>query len=666
MTETEFGKERSAAVGGPPAARAIGASSSGVSLRAVVAAFVLVVMVSLVGLFVEIVWGRVERFGAGVPAPAPVIVLFLLAAAGGSPYLRRSGFTRRELLAIHAMVLTGGCLLTAGVLFWMLPKTIAYYYGSRVNPTWELFFPYVPAWFAPTESQAVTGFFEGHMSVPWSDWTAPLAAWLSFMVALFVCTLCLLALLQRQWVTHERLAFPLAQIPLEMVREPADRNAERSGRLTSAPLFWTGVGASFLLNALNTLSLRVSSVPALPLGPLIILQPQQVGPLAGIGEVHLVLWPWLIAIAYLIPTDLSFSAWFFWLVRIAVTIVGIAAGVTPAVGTEDLYGSDFPAPYFQGGGAVFALGLWAFWIARSHLSRIARGLLRPGPLDDTREPVPYRLAVVGLILSFAWLVGFCVVAGCRVWFGVAFMAWIVGYYVVWARLRAEAGIGFIGFPLEIEYAARGLLGMGRFRPAELVTLISARWTTFAGGGETFEVSAGNVLETFKIADAAGIRARALTLALLGVFLFSLVLGTATLMMVFYHYGYFSLAAADRTQAMIDGGRIFYDLVEPGQPDANAAVAMLAGAVVAITLGILRLRFWWWPLHPLGYIAANSWGMKYNCMPFFLGWACKSLVTRYGGLRLYRQTIPLAIGCVVGDLLNRGLWVLIAVATHGRA
>ncbi len=430
--------------------------------------------------------------------------------------------------------------------------------------------------------------------------------------------------------------------------------------------FWTGLGLSFLLNALNELSGRIPSIPTIPLGPLLIRQQQPTGPWAGVGDVYVVLWPWLIAVAYLIPVDLSFSAWFFWLIRIAVTVAGIAAGVTPVTSTSNLYGSDFPAPFSQGGGAVFALGLWALWVARSHLSRIARGLLRLGPLDDTREPVPYRLAVVGLIVSSAWLVGFCVVAGCHIWFGVAFIASIVGYYVVWARLRAEAGIGFIGFPLEIEHAMRGLLGMGGFRPAELVTLISARWTTFAGGGETFEVSAGNVLETFKIADAANIEARALTRALFGVFLISLVLGTCALMTAFYHYGYLNFGAADRNQTMTDGGRIFFDLVEPGQPDANAAAAMLAGAAVAMTLGILRLRLWWWPLHPLGYIAANSWGMTYNSMPFFLGWACKSLVTRYGGLRLYRQTIPLAIGCVVGDLLNRGLWVLIAVATHGSA
>ncbi len=53
------------------------------------------------------------------------------------------------------------------------------------------------------------------------------------------------------------------------------------------------------------------------------------------------------------------------------------------------------------------------------------------------------------------------------------------------------------------------------------------------------------------------------------------------------------------------------------------------------------------------------------MPFFLGWAFKSIVIRYGGLKLYRATVPLAIGLIVGDMLNSGLWSVIALVTRGK-
>jgi len=41
------------------------------------------------------------------------------------------------------------------------------------------------------------------------------------------------------------------------------------------------------------------------------------------------------------------------------------------------------------------------------------------------------------------------------------------------------------------------------------------------------------------------------------------------------------------------------------------------------------------------------------------------VVRYGGLRLYRQTVPLAVGLIVGDILNRSIWIVVTLATHGR-
>ena len=97
---------------------------------------------------------------------------------------------------------------------------------------------------------------------------------------------------------------------------------------------------------------------------------------------------------------------------------------------------------------------------------------------------------------------------------------------------------------------------------------------------------------------------------------------------------------------------------------NGLIAILAGGAFAIFLGLMRLRFWWWPFHPVGYMAAMCWGLHWYYMPFFIGWAAKTLVIRYGGLRLYRQTVLLAIGLIVGDLLNSGVWAVVALATGG--
>lgn len=80
--------------------------------------------------------------------------------------------------------------------------------------------------------------------------------------------------------------------------------------------------------------------------------------------------------------------------------------------------------------------------------------------------------------------------------------------------------------------------------------------------------------------------------------------------------------------------------------------------------MLRLRFWWWPLHPVGYVAAMCWGLHLYYMPFMVGWLAKTLVIRYGGLRVYQTSVPFAIGLVVGDLLNQAVWAAVTIVTKG--
>ena len=644
----------------------------GVTLRSALLGLFLLSVMAIAGYYVQIVWGSVPRLTAGVPARAQVSLLFVLAALMGIPLLRRIGLTRRELLTIYSVLLVGGPLLSSGVLFWMIPHQAAYHYQARINPLWQTsFLQHVPGWFSPTDSIALEGFFEGGMAVPWALWYTPLLAWSLFMMCLFGATFCLMSLLGRQWITNERLTFPLAQIPLQMVQERNAGTGGRTARLSVASLFWAGLALSLVINMANSLAERVPSFPSIPIGPVTLMKWQKVGPLAGLGEIQLVFWPWLIAVAYLIPKELSFSTWFFWLVRVGMTVAAIAAGATPTR-PEAWYGSSFPAPYFQGGGAVLALGLWALWIARHHLAhamKVALGRARSEAEAD--EPLSYRQAFLGLALCLGGMVCFCLLAGCRLSFSLALTGIIVGYYVMWARLRAEAGLGFLFFPLEIERGFINTLGAGRFRPAEIVTLVSTRWTTFAGGGDTFEVCTGNVLESFKIADSARMSPRRLATVIMVGFLLALVLGIYVLMRGFYHYGYSGTHVGSGAvwawswQTRNDGHRIFQHLVSPGEADINATVAIAAGAAVAIGLGMLRLRLWWWPLHPLGYVAANTWGMFYYYCPFFIGWAFKVLVTRYGGLRLYRMTIPLAIGLIVGDMLNAGVWTLVSLVTRGR-
>ncbi len=647
----------------------------GVTGRVVAVAVVLVVVIAALNFFVEVLWGAGSWTGvgwsSGVPAATPLIFLIGLTALGSLPVLRRFAFSRRELLALYAILLVCAPVLTHAVVVWMLVKNVAYSYSAQINTHWQtMFLPHVPIWWAPTDSAAVVDFFEGHARVPWAVWAMPLVAWGSFLVAIFVCSFSAMALLARQWVTNERLAFPFAQMPLELVSAGDRRGGEAAARLTATPAFWIGLGISLGINLLSGAAERFPSLPHITTFWYELIPWQRVGPLAGLGAITICLWPWMIGLAYLIPKDLSFSFWFFSLVRWGLTVAAIAAGATPDL-PENWYYTTFPAPYHQGGGATLALLVWALWIGRRHLTRAARIAAGRGAGAERQEAATYRWALAGFAGSFAYMSWFFVLSGCRMSFSIALVALMMGYFIMWARLRAENGMSFLAFPTQIQDLVHLPFGTQVFRVPELITLTTMRWAYSPGFSASSEVFAGTSLEALKIADAARLNRRRLALAIAGAFLVSVIAGMWIFMVGVYHYGWFGLVVSRGgwlgPQSIADGGRIVNHLTgaEVLHPNGDALLAIGIGAAVTIVLGLLRLHFWWWPFHPVGYLAANSWGFHWWALPFFIGWGLKAVTIRYGGLRLYRALVPIAVGLIAGDLANMGVWAAARLLTQGR-
>jgi hypothetical protein len=634
----------------------------------VVLSLLILIALSYLGFRFDVLYASAGDFNAGVPASAPFTVLFLLAALGmWRPFWRR-GLTRQELLATFVIVLTGAPVVSYGVLAYLLPHQIYWQYGAATHPEWRAtFMQLLPSWFSPTDPRAVEEFFVGGGHVPWDLWLIPLLAWCSFLLALITASSSLALLIQRQWITNERLSFPIAQIPLELAAEP-QYSGHRAGRLPAAPVFWVGLAVSFAVPFWNNLAGVFPALPTVPLGPVPLITPYTTGPMAAFGEMDLVLWPWLIAIAYLIPKELSFSCWFFWFVRVMLAFVAIAWGAPPRSPEGWLGDTTFPAFAFQGFGAILALSAWAVYRARRHLRRaLAIAFSRASGREDAGEPLPYRWLLIAFALSYGWMVCFCWMIGTRVWVGASLIALILAFHMMWTWLRAETGLGLLLFPAFIDDMVDAM-GNAVFRPQEIIAIMSVRWTYFPGAGSTAQVISGNVLDGMKIADSArlgGTNPRRLVFAMGGGLMLALVLGVYVMLTGMYHYGFYGLRGSMTSwlgsQVQWGAGHVFYAISTPSHFDARGLAGVLAGAAVAIALGLLRLRFWWWPLHPVGFLAANSWGMQWFYMPFLVGWLAKALVTRYGGLQLYRNTIPLAVGLVSGDLLCQVLWAFLRTA-----
>ena len=121
--------------------------------------------------------------------------------------------------------------------------------------------PYVPKWLSVSDKQALDEFYlgTGTLYKPHNllVWAVPVMWWCAFLTTLFFIMLCINTILRKQWTENERLAYPLVQLPLELVNPKT--------QLFSSRLFWYGVSVSAVLELWNGLAYLYPSIPMLPL-----------------------------------------------------------------------------------------------------------------------------------------------------------------------------------------------------------------------------------------------------------------------------------------------------------------------------------------------------------------------------------------------------------------
>ncbi|MHB1458332.1 MAG: DUF6784 domain-containing protein [Armatimonadota bacterium] len=80
--------------------------------------------------------------------------------------------------------------------------------------------------------------------------------------------------------------------------------------------------------------------------------------------------------------------------------------------------------------------------------------------------------------------------------------------------------------------------------------------------------------------------------------------------------------------------------------------------IVFLLAFARTIWFGFPLHPIGYAFACAYSMEYIWNIVLLCWFVKFLVLRYGGLRMYRRSMPFFFGLVIGDAVTQFIWTLI--------
>lgn len=627
---------------------------NGVTLRAVIVALILIPINNYWIFLTEIV-----RY-AGHPTTISLFynaVFVLLILVGLNAILRkvmpRWVFSQGELLTVYIMLNLASALAGHDMIQVLVPE-IAYpaKFANPYNGWSNLIMPHLPSWLSVRDKEVVDAFFQGASTLYTKKtllaWALPVLSWTLFIVVLLFVMLCMTVLLRKQWTEREKLTYPLVQLPLDVSGEntPFFRNR----------LLWAGAAIAIGIDIIQGLHVMYPSVPGIPIKEINLMQYITTYPWTAIGYCPVSFYPFGIGLGTLLPLDLSFSAWFFFIFWKAEVVIAAALGWNQI--------PQFPYVNEQSFGAYMGICFFALWTSRHHLkdviAHVAHG---KGEMDDSGEPISYRAAGIGFIIGMLLLMAFAYAIGMSWWLVLAFFAIYIAMSIGITRMRAELGPPahdlHMGGPDSILPA---LIGPGKLGAPNLVALSLMFWFNRAYRAHPMPFQ----LEGYKMAERASMHYRRLFFAMMA----AVIVGTIAAFWAQLHV-YYTLGAASKmappTVPLIFGGEPFnrLDTWLKGSyaPTDNTVWAVLVGLAFTLILNALRMRFVWFPFHPVGFAISSSWSMHQLWVCMLIAWLVKLLLLRYGGLRLYRSAVPFFLGLVLGECVMGSLWTIIGIALH---
>ncbi|MCE5238535.1 hypothetical protein LLH23_08590 [bacterium] len=638
----------------PPHAR-------GVTGRAVALGLVSIVAVILLIHWAELILGSSRGHSAMANTSIPLgafASLMLLVSVNSlvGRCRRRWQLSSGELVVVYAMTTVATVLASSGAIHFLVPAMAAPLGFASPENRWEtLFFQYIPRWIGPDDPRLLRHFFEGGVPVPVGLWFRPVTIWSGFVFTYGACCLSLVLLLRRQWIESERLTFPTVYVPLSLT--------EPDGAFWRSKAAWVGIAIPFLIGTLNTLNVNFPSIPKLEVRRIDLSSHFGDPPWNAIGGLAISFYPFVVGLAFLLSTEMTFSCWFFYLMTKVQRIVGASFGVAQW-GSGGL--ARFPFENHQGAGAFVALALLALWIGRRPLAQTFRAAFHSAldlgqgapPEPGSRPDRAAQWAVWGFLLSFAALVGFCRAAGMSLWTPVVLLALSLTYLVAATRIRAETGNAWLFGPdVDPQRLMITAVGARHILPRDLTIM------AYLNAISSFDlrcVSMPHQLDAFKLAEVRKLERGRLT----GALLLGLAVGIPVAfwlgLAIWHNIG--ALAKGEPWRTMM--GKQPFDrlqgyLTNPQPANLIELVFVSAGLLFTGFLFIMRTRLLTWPFHPVGYAMANTNSMGSQWFPFLLAWAAKTVILRYGGAKLYRRAQPFFLGLVVGDFLNGALYSLLA-------
>ena len=622
------------------------------------------------------------------------LVIVILINAPLWKYAPRHAIQRAELAVALSMVLVSCTIPAVGLMRYLPGNLSMLYFWSAENPNYaQVMDQAKPAdWAFPdfdntsaslrggekvvqefyTRSPAEADTFIARMkAVPWGKWVRPFFTWGLFVTFLYGAVICLNTIMRKQWVENERLPFPIAGIYMSIIESPPKGRGLNT--LFSNPTFWVAACMVFFIHSLSGLNAYNPLWPVVPMTYNLVTVLAD-SPLQFTEEYYLQqsqIFFTVIGITYFIQSRVSFSLFSFFLVM---QVVRVIYGTMNDTYTEPM-SDDMML------GAIIPFAFLMLYTARAHLAMVVRQMFfRKHAGDQPAKYLPYSVSGWGLVLCAAGLTGWLICAGMSPIAAVLLVFMLLVYYLALARIIAETGLLYVLIPIPLSQPWMILANTFPGVTGVRTTVTSYFWARFFSGvlvHDTREALPSYAAHSLRLADQAAYDeqpTRQKPIWFIGSLVMALVVAwcVASISTMYIHYSYTSTLDKTPITPLSDwatltmprnialDGTVKYAGNADLNPGHSHWLHIGTGFGVMTVLGSLTLMSASWPLHPLGFLLCNTWGLKVTWFSIMLGWIAKQLIVRLGGSTLYVKLRPVFIGLILGEVAAVAFWLIVAL------
>lgn len=618
---------------------------------------------------------RATPLGGGHFPLAPFFIFLILAiviTACSRLFKSSLLLTGPELLVIWIeMVVGSGIAYTGFARTFLINLTAPLHFATPGNRWEEVLHPLIPPALVPSDSLAIDllyngipgsrglGWFEVFNQIPWAAWLSPLLLWGLFVLLSYMVMLFLINIISRQWIHNERMNFPLLKVP-EMISKAMSEGETRSFFLNRFLI--VGLSIPVFLHLVNGLNLYFPSIPAIP--TLFLAGPyfSDNGLFTGFHKLKIYLYPSFIGFAFLTSRQISFSFWFFFLAGgLLYGILNLLGYSIPASELGVTFGPTLARPEeMQMLGAYGVFFLFLVWLARLHLIDVCKQsffLTAPSPVRS--EWFDVRISFWGSVIGFSLIIGWYVYLGMAPLTAILITGAFFMIMIVATRIICQGGLAYFTLTAAPTDGMIALFGAKLFAGTSGLLAGMSQKMLFVDLRESLFPSLvhGRHLHHGKkpaIMLFSGLAATIVT---------SMTVSILAMLTLCYRYGIRELQLDWSTRSTTTVYENIYRLVATETYSGSWVFSFtLMGVFLMLLLVACYHRFYWWPIHPIGYLTAYSSSMRILWVSFFIGWACNALCMRYGGIVLFKKLQYLFIGLIIGDFLMGGSWAIIGLFT----